>query len=500
MKPVRPVLFVVFALAACSSSGDEVTGADSSSSTGTNDDGEGDSPTDPTVTPTDSSGDTTCADGCATSEGDSTSGSITSVDGSSSSSGPGESSSETTPGESSSSEGPTGDCGNGAIEGAEDCDDAGESATCDDDCTFAECGDDTLNVSAGEICDQGGESFSCDSDCTPPVCGDLVVNESHDEVCDEGGSTPTCDSDCTPPLCGDGTQNLTTLETCDDGNNLSNDGCSSNCVIEGEFGGECRIVDGTQWCFDNDHCGEACADVCATLGLTLESSDATWFAAQDTVGECQAIANALSMDAPIQFDASPLGCLEDAGLNDLTGGGLTGGLLCSSDPDCPAAHREDMDDLGGICDIAGARRSICPCIGAFCGNGLVEGGEVCDDGNEINNDGCNTSCGTGPNVCEEGVDPDTGSPYVVCVVDGAGAWVAHADDMGGEYHPEVICQELGYTGFGAFGGTCGNSCGYCDMFETSCESTGTEIFDGSGDCGMDDIGFIACGVVHWTCI
>jgi cysteine-rich repeat protein len=489
-------LAAVLGLGACS--GDDSEAGDGETSSGTDpleSSSDADTITDPTLTTVETSGDTTCDDGCATTD-DTTSGVDTSGTGSSG----GESSSDDSPAESSSSEGASGVCGNGVVEGGEDCDDSGQSATCDVDCTVAECGDDTLNVMAGETCDEGGESFSCDVDCTLPVCGDGLVNASHDEICDEGGSTATCDDDCTPPLCGDGTQNLAVLETCDDGNNLSNDGCSSNCVIEGEFGGECRVVDGRQWCFDNDHCGEACEDVCATLGLTLEPSDAAWFAAQDTIGECQAIAEAFDVSAPVQFDASALGCLEDGGLNDLTGGGLTGGLLCSSDPNCPAAHRTDMDNLGGICDLAGARRSVCPCNGQFCGNGVVEGAEICDDGNEINNDGCNTQCTTGPNVCDGGVDPGTGSPYVVCSVDEDGAWVANANNFGGTYHAELICQELGYTTIGAYGGTCGSVCGYCEMIPSSCDMNGTPNFDGGGDCGEDALGPLLCTTVHWQCI
>ena len=46
-------------------------------------------------------------------------------------------------------------CGNGSVEGAEACDDMGESATCNDDCTLASCGDGVLNVTAGEECDDG---------------------------------------------------------------------------------------------------------------------------------------------------------------------------------------------------------------------------------------------------------------------------------------------------------------------------------------------------------
>jgi len=285
------------------------------------------------------------------------------------------------------------------IEGDEECDDDGESATCDDDCTFAMCPDANHNAAAGEQCDAGGEGLNCDADCTFPICGDGVVNESANEICDEGGPSPDCDPDCTPVLCGDGTQNIAALETCDDGDNEPGDGCSSTCVIEGDFGGRCAVVGGVQWCYDNDRCGEACNDVCGALGLVIEPDDGTWFAAQDSAPECQAISDALELASPIDFGAHEFGCLQDSGLSDLTGGGLTGGLMCSSDPACPAAHRNDMDDIGTGCDLPDARRSVCPCAGEFCGNGIVEGLEVCDDGNLIQNDGCTTSCLTTPPTC-----------------------------------------------------------------------------------------------------
>ena len=290
-------------------------------------------------------------------------------------------------------------CGNGIVEAGEDCDDSMQTAACDDDCTLATCGDAHVNALAGETCDAGGESFGCDVDCTAVTCGDGLVNASASEICDDGGESPTCDGNCSLVDCGDGTQNLAALETCDDGNEDDGDGCSSSCVIEGDFGGLCRIVDGTQWCFDNDHCGEGCQDVCTNLGLTLSADDAAWFAAQDSAPECQAISDAFGLAAPIDFSNHPLGCLEDSGLNALTGGGLTGGLLCSSDPMCPAAHHDDMDDLGVGCDLIGARRSVCPCEGEFCGNGVVEGAEVCDDGNQIENDGCTTLCVETPPTC-----------------------------------------------------------------------------------------------------
>jgi cysteine-rich repeat protein len=56
------------------------------------------------------------------------------------------------------------------VEGAEACDDMGESATCDDDCTLVECGDGVLNVTAGEECDDGNTIVGdgCDATCLLP--------------------------------------------------------------------------------------------------------------------------------------------------------------------------------------------------------------------------------------------------------------------------------------------------------------------------------------------
>ncbi len=389
-----------FALAGCPGSDDAMVESASSSSSS----GGGDPSTEPSSVSNEGSSsspttvDTTCTDECpGTSDGSTT----TTTASTTSSGGPLDTSSDgpgpTTDG--SSSEGPIGVCGDGVVEGAEECDESGESATCDDDCTFVDCGDENVNQAAGEVCDEGGEGFACDADCTLPVCGDGIVNESHAEVCDDGGETPACDDNCTMVSCGDGTQNLAALETCDDGNNVSDDGCSGTCVIEGEFGGSCRVVDGMQWCFDDDSCGQACNDVCTALGLTIEPNDATWFAAQDTAEECQAISDAFEMQAPIDFGPHELGCLEDEGLNDLVGQGLTGSLFCSSDPTCPAAHRTDMDGLGTNCNLIGSRRSVCPCAGEFCGNAIVEGAEECDDGNDVNNDGCTSGCSLTPPSC-----------------------------------------------------------------------------------------------------
>jgi len=153
-------------------------------------------------------------------------------------------------------------CGDGSVDAGEECDDGGETATCDDDCTLPFCGDGNQNEAAdeecddgnnvdgdgceancllpcgdgtvdpGEECDDGGETATCDDDCTFPLCGDGNPNTAAGEECDDGGATAACDDDCTYPLCGDGNLNTAAGEECDDGNNMSGDGCSPDCFTE----------------------------------------------------------------------------------------------------------------------------------------------------------------------------------------------------------------------------------------------------------------------------
>lgn len=145
------------------------------------------------------------------------------------------------------------DCGNGILEPGEECDDRGESATCNADCTLARCGDGKINAATGEVCDDGNtvDGDGCDSNCTPTGCGNGVVTQG--ETCDDGNLVDDdgCDSNCTPTGCGNGV--VTSGETCDDGNTIDGDGCDSNCTPTGCGNG---VVTS----------GEACDD-----GNTIES-------------------------------------------------------------------------------------------------------------------------------------------------------------------------------------------------------------------------------------
>ncbi len=77
-----------------------------------------------------------------------------------------------------------------------------DDATADDDTTTgADCGDGV--VEGDEQCDDGGLNSddtpdACRTDCTWPVCGDDVVDPSFGEVCDDGNTVPDdgCSEDC----------------------------------------------------------------------------------------------------------------------------------------------------------------------------------------------------------------------------------------------------------------------------------------------------------------
>jgi lysophospholipase L1-like esterase len=113
----------------------------------------------------------------------------------------------------------------------------------------------------------------CGSDCGSPitVCGNGIIETG--EECDDGGESATCDIDCTLAVCGDGLPNQAAGEECDDGNTIIGDGCDANCLNEasavvplnqfniGDSIGEGEAADGT--------IGEAHHDLVWSTGYNL---------------------------------------------------------------------------------------------------------------------------------------------------------------------------------------------------------------------------------------
>ena len=128
-------------------------------------------------------------------------------------------------------------CGNGLIEGDEECDDSNLEAedACTPACTLPVCGDGF--VGPDEECDDGNTEANdaCTPVCTSSVCGDGFVGA--DEACDDGNTLDdeTCTADCQlPEYCGDGIVQPELGEVCDDGNEVETDTCTNACTASPE--------------------------------------------------------------------------------------------------------------------------------------------------------------------------------------------------------------------------------------------------------------------------
>jgi cysteine-rich repeat protein len=124
-------------------------------------------------------------------------------------------------------------CGNGALDGAEECDDGNNTAGdgCDEACFLEVCGNGRLQTAAGEECDDGGNApgDGCDAGCLLE-CGNGTPEGS--EECDDGNrvSGDGCSDTCLAEVCGNA--RIDFGEACDDGNTVDGDGCSGSCVAE----------------------------------------------------------------------------------------------------------------------------------------------------------------------------------------------------------------------------------------------------------------------------
>ncbi len=260
-------------------------------------------------------------------------------------------------------------CGDGIATPDEECDDAGESATCDANCTLAQCGDGTLNPTAGEICDEGpasptcnadctvpscgdgilnmlageqcddaGESATCNVDCTLSMCGDGVENPTAGEECDDSAQSPACDADCTFAVCGDGVENNTAGEFCDDGNNLDGDGCSATCTNEeppattsdtgGSSGGS---SDGGST--DGGSSGGATSNAESSSGGAVDSGGSEGGTAADTTGGSGGASDSATTAATFGTGESSSGGGSGGGSD--SGGQSnqeTGGCACTTEP------------------------------------------------------------------------------------------------------------------------------------------------------------------------
>jgi len=314
-----------------------------------------------------------------------------------------------------------------------------------------------------EQCDDGNilDNDGCSSKCQFERCGDGTRNNVT-ELCDTAGNSQTCNADCTPPSCGDGKLNpsFTPLgaagpEQCDDGGTADNDGCSSKCQFE-----RCgnNIVDPGEQCdgspvggFDCFKCHLVkCGDAILDTTFGEQCDDGNNSGADDCVSNLQdpttcKIATCGDGVRNTNREECDHGALNGTALDSCSAtchnvtcgnGIIEQGETCDDGPpaanngpnkSCNAScHRNtcgDNDRLTGIeqCDLGLTDVAGCDsdCTLPVCGDHHLNtaAGEVCDDGN-LNGtmlDNCDLfchfkACGNGLIDFGEQCDPDTGTP------------------------------------------------------------------------------------------
>ncbi len=365
----------------------------------------------------------------------------------------------------------------------------------------------------------------------------------------------TCRKDCTIDIsacfgrCGDRVIQLHFGEQCDGDNPaLTNNFCRSRGYYGGVHGcnDSCQLDETT--CELNGYCGdlvwqdnhESCEGAelggatCESLGYpggTLVCGNTCRFDVSGCIGG-ETCGNGV-VDDPEQCDGTNLNGVTCAELDGFAGGILSCGPDCRFDtsgcqPEAVCGdglvHGNEQCDgtnlLGSTCISIGFASGVLTCgadcrfntrdctgTSGTCGNGRVEAGEECDDGNQSDRDGCDAQCRVETGFECSG-EPSTCAP--VCgdhaiagneVCDGptlgglscqllgyhGGSLVCHSDCMGFD---ETDCMAAGRCGDGEIQSMHGEICDGLNLGGLDCTSLGFEdgVLRCSPDCRDFDVG------------
>lgn len=333
-------------------------------------------------------------------------------------------------------------CGDGFVDPDEECDDgnAVDTDACLSTCRFARCGDGVV-WQGGEGCDDGNqiEGDACRNNCALPSCGDGVLDQG--EECDDGDADDTddCTSRCFFARCGDGFVHQG-VEACDGG--------PANAVVpaillrQGALQREVMPLDrdGSVVVF------YAYASSSGHTGLELLRGSSLYLYRDLETGVLSLVAqhgidqDSTGVEQPEsrveqRFVGLPPGVVvsvADDNLKELTkdtetsavgdfdfhknsdGGAISGLPLPGSwSIDITSTFLAGIDTLrfvdadgasialdrdAPVTLTAQAAAAACrpDCTIPTCGDGIVDAGEACDDGNNVGGDGCAADCKSVP--------------------------------------------------------------------------------------------------------
>jgi cysteine-rich repeat protein len=230
-----------------------------------------------------------------------------------------------------------------------------------------------------------------------PVCGNGAVEGA--EVCDDGNQEDGdgCAADCgAREVCGDG---VVAGEICDDGNSVNGDGCDNDCTLSCTADVDCDDAmpcNGTETCGPENACQPGAAEVDGTScggGLVCRGGSCALTTCGDTMldpGE----------DCDDGNEANGDGCDNDCSFSCVDDVGCADENPCTIEICVENACLLEATSVNGTpCDRDGTTETIDLCLGGMCarsvcGDGWVDAalGEECDDDNLINGDGCDNDC------------------------------------------------------------------------------------------------------------
>jgi len=313
-------------------------------------------------------------------------------------------------------------CGDGVVDSGEACD-VGEAnadtAACTASCENAACGDGFV-LAGGEECDDGpdnSDTSSCTSACTIAACGDGFV-EAGVEGCDNGednADDAACLSSCEAASCGDGFVEAGN-EACDQGADNSDTGACTEGCVEASCG-DGLVQQNVEACDDgNSNDNDACTNDCG-------------------LASCG--------DGIVQ---APEAC--DLGIANSNTGACTAACLL---PVCGDSFVQlaagEQCDLGGQNNNSGA--CTLGCDNAVCGDGFTQTGiEPCDDGNQVQGDGCNINCvASGSTIWTQSFTSPGGALWSGVTTDALGnVYVVGTEDTASQGYNVVVRR---YTAAGA---------------------------------------------------
>ena len=222
-------------------------------------------------------------------------------------------------------------------------------------------------------------------------------------------------------------------EGCDDGNTEPGDGCDDRCQMESgwvctgspsvcsSFCGNGEYNNGEECDDGNTNDGDGCSAVCAIEeGWMCEGAPSV----------CVDLCGNGTLDLEEECDGELLGGATCEGLDQGFSGGTLGCL-----PSCTY--------------------DTSACISPNCGNGTVDAGEECDDGNQSNNDACLNNCRhavcgdsflwVGQEACDDGNASNTDECLTDCTHATCGdsfLWIGHETCDDGNTTDGDACDSL----------------------------------------------------------